>query len=90
MIDKVQFKQTIIGTASVGAVVGILPVLGSIAIRSERVAGPDSFYGWLVYALNLAGVFVGCIVFCVTLFGLLPMVLQHRFVKLVRLWTGRA
>ena len=90
MIDKMQFKQTIISTAFIGTIAGILPVLGSIAVRSERVAGPESFSSWLVYALSLAGVFLGCVIFCVALFGLLPMLLQHGFIKLARLWTGRA
>ncbi|AWV08828.1 hypothetical protein [Marilutibacter maris] len=89
-MDRAQFRQTIICTAAVGAVLGLVPALGSIAIRSERVAGPEGFLDWLLYAMNLAGVLVGSVIFCVLVFGMLPMLLQAGFVKLARLWTGRA
>lgn len=88
-MDKIQFKQTVISTACVGALVGLLPVLGGIALRSERDAGPHDFSGWLNLLINLAGILVGCVASSVVLFGLLPMAIQYGFVKLARRWTGR-
>ena len=87
--DREQFKQTVIGTASVGAVLGILPMLGSLAVRSEWAAGSDGPWAWMGHAVSLAGVLAGSVLFCVVVFGLLPMLLQAGFVKLGRMWTGQ-
>jgi len=89
-VDKAQFRQTIVSTGAVGAVFGILPVLGALAWRSEysRNSGPPSSF--LSQAFDLGLVFLASIAFCILFFGLLPMAVQHGFVWVVRRWTGRA
>ncbi len=89
MIDKAQLRQTIISTGTVGAVLGVLPVLAMLALRghSRFPAPPRSL---ISQAFDLGLVFVASVCFCIFFFGLLPMAFQHGFVWLVRRWTGRA
>ncbi|WP_162375217.1 hypothetical protein [Pseudoxanthomonas sangjuensis] len=89
-MDKVQFRQTIISTGAVGAIFGIIPVLGILAWRSEYSRNPSPPPSFLSQAFDLGLVFFASVAFCILFFGLLPMAVQHVFVWAVRRLTGRA
>ena len=89
-MDKAQLRQTIISTGAVGAVFGILPVLGTLAWRSEYSRNPSPSPSFLSLAFDLGLVFVASVAFCILFFGLLPMMVQHGFAWVARRWTGRA
>ncbi|MBX3712245.1 MAG: hypothetical protein KF800_09825 [Lysobacter sp.] len=89
-MNKAQFRQTIISTGAVGAVFGILPVLGAFAWRSEYSRNPGPPPSLFSLAFDLGLVFIASVAFCILFFGLLPMAVQHCFVWAVRRWTGRA
>ena len=89
MIDKAQLRQTIISTGAIGALLGVLPVLASLAFRGySRFPAPPRSLISQIFDLGL--VIVASVCFCIFFFGLLPMAFQHGFVWLVRRWTGRA
>jgi len=88
-MDTKQFRQTIIGTGVVGAIFGILPVFGELALRSEHGRLPDTSRSLLLIGLDLGSLFVASVGFCIVFFGLLPMAILHGFVWLMRRWTGR-
>ena len=89
-MDKAQFRQTIISTGAVGAVFGIVPVLGLLAFRSDYSHIPGQSRPLFAMAIDLGLMFFASIAFCILFFGLLPMAVQQGFVWLVRRWTGRA
>lgn len=89
MWQKRQLKQTIIGTGVVGAIVGVLPALGLIAFRADYGAAAAQARPLVLQVLDLGLVFLGSVVFCIAVFGLLPMALQYAFAWCVRRWTGR-
>ena len=90
MSQRDQFRQTIVSTGCVGALFGILPALASLAIRSERVhAGPGPIFT-VAAVTDFAAMFAGSVIFCIVVFGLVPMAVQHGFVWFVRRWSGRA
>lgn len=89
MWQRHQFRQTVIATGVVGAVVGLLPWLAMLVLESGGRGGPPHARPLLLQALG-AGVFVlACVIGCVVVFGLLPMALQYAFIRGVRWWTGR-
>lgn len=90
MWQREQLRQTIISTGCVGALFGILPVLGLLAFRSEYQRFPTYSRPLIAQALDVGVLFFGSVLFCVVVFGLLPMALQYCFIWVVRRWTGRA
>ena len=90
IVDKAQFRQTIIGTGVVGAVFGAMPVLALLFSAFTHGLGSEPSRSLLAMSLDLGLIFFGCIAFCILCFGLVPMALQHGFVYIVRRWTGRA
>jgi len=90
MWQREQLRQTIISTSCVGALFGILPVLGLFAFRSEYQRFPTYSRPLIAQALDVGFLFIGSVLFCVVVFGLLPMALQYCFIWVVRCWTGRA
>lgn len=84
-----QFKQTLISTAAVGALMGAVPVLALLLLpaRSRLPVAPSATL--LMHGLDLVMMFLGCVVFTVVVFGLVPMAMQYLFVRAVRAWTGR-
>ena len=89
MWQRSQLKQTIISTGCIGAMFGALPLLGLIVFRSAHIHAMPPFQPLIYQAIDLVLMFFGCVLFCIVVFGLLPMSLQYGFVWLVRRWTGR-
>ncbi|WP_282269891.1 hypothetical protein [Stenotrophomonas sp. PS02298] len=90
MWQRRQLRQTIISTGCVGALFGVLPVLALLASSLEHQHHSNHSRPLIAQALELGLLFFGCILFCVIIFGLLPMAVQYCFVWMVRRWTGRA
>ena len=80
IVDKAQFRQTIISTGAVGAVFGIVPVLALLAFRSDYSRIPGQSRSLLAMTFDLGFMFFASIAFCIVFFGLLPMAVQHGFV----------
>ena len=90
MWQREQLRQTVISTGCVGALFGILPALGLFAFRSEYQRLPSYSRPLIAQALDVGLLFIGSVLFCVFVFGLLPMALQYFFIWVVRRWAGRA
>jgi hypothetical protein len=90
MWQRRQLRQTIISTGCVGALFGILPILGLLASRSELQHLPSHSRPLFAQAIDLGLLFVGSVLFCIIVFGLLPMAVQYVFIWMVRRWSGRA
>jgi len=90
MWQREQLRQTIISTGSVGALFGILPVLGLLAFRSEYQRFPSCSRSLVAQVFDAGLLFFGSVLFCIVVFGLLPMALQYCFIRVVRRWTGGA
>lgn len=90
MWQREQLRQTIISTGSVGALFGILPVLGLLAFRSEYQRFPSCSRPLIAQVFDVGLLFFGSVLFCIVVFGLLPMALQYCFIRVVRRWTGRS
>jgi len=83
-----QLRQTIIGTGVVGAVVGGLPLLAAFLLAFGRTTAVP-VRSPMLQMLD-AGLFVmACVMACIAVFGLLPMLVQYVFIHMVRRWTGR-
>ena len=89
MWQRNQLKQTIISTGCIGAMFGALPVLGLMVFRSDYTHATAPSRTFIYQAVDLSLLFFGCVLFCIVVFGLLPMSLQYGFIWLVRRWTGR-
>ena len=68
---------------------GALPLLGLIVFGSAHTHARAPSQPLIYQAIDLGLLFFGCVLFCIVIFGLLPMALQYGFVWLVRRWTGR-
>lgn len=87
MWQRHQLRQTLIGTGVVGVVIGVVPLLALLLLGSGRTAAHARPLLW--QALD-AGLFVlTCVVVCIAVFGLLPMLVQYAFIHAVRRWSGR-
>ncbi len=83
-----QVRQTIISTASVGAIFAFLSyIFAFYAFRSDY---PNQKLSLISEAGEFAIYFIICVLFCVFVFGLLPMAIQNCFIWLVRRWKSRA
>ena len=72
IVDKAQFRQTIIGTGVVGAVFGAMPVLALLFSAFTHGLGSEPSRSLLAMSLDLGLIFFGCIAFCILCFGLVP------------------
>jgi len=90
IVDKAQFRETIICTGAVGAMFGAFPAIAVLAFRFDHGHIPGGSRSLFALAFDLGLIFFASIAFCVFFFGLLPMGIQQGFVWLVHRWTGRA
>ncbi len=84
-----QLRQTIIGTGAVGLIIGLLPLAGILLLGSRRVVVADHVAPLSLQVLDGVLFLLASVVFCIVVFGLLPMALQYAFLRGVRWWTGR-
>ena len=84
-----QLGQTIIGTGVIGLIIGLLPLMGVLVLGSRRIVVADHARPLLLHMLDGVLFLLASVVFCIVLFGLLPMALQYAFIRGVRWWTGR-
>ncbi|KAF1727437.1 hypothetical protein [Pseudoxanthomonas japonensis] len=84
-----QLRQTLIGTGVVGAVIGVAPLLLAFVLGSGRVAMGGHARPLSLLAVDAVLFVVVAVVFCMVVFGLLPMAVQYAFIRGARWWTGR-
>ena len=84
-----QLRQTLIATGVVGAVIGLVPLLVGVLLAPTRIFAGDQIRPVSLQLMDGALFLLASIVFCVVVFGLLPMVLHIAFIRCTRWWTGR-
>jgi len=79
----------LIGTCVVGAAIALVPLVLILVLESGRIALGDHARPLPLQATDAALFVASSMVFCMVVFGLLPMALQYAFIRGVRWWTGR-
>ena len=87
-MSTLQVRQTIISTASVGAIFAFISyIFAFYAFRSDY---PNQKLSLISEVGDFAIYFIICVLFCIFAFGLFPMAIQNCFIWLAHRWKSRA